>query len=326
MTDLSRAAGRTATGGGRSSRAVRATEPLAAIATALCESGKRESQAEPPPPVLCRSGAPSGAGLRDIVDALRSALFPGYFGGEEAASEEDLHRRTVAALKFVADHLPEQIERGFSLARGVEQGLESPPARELTQEFLVRLPGVQALLATDVQAAFEGDPAATCYEETIECYPGVFAVACYRLAHELQLQGVPLVPRRITELAHSLTGIDIHPGATIGEWFSIDHGTGVVIGETTVIGNGVRMYQGVTLGAISFPMDEQRRTAKGGARHPIVEDDVVIYAGATILGRVTIGRGSIIGGGVWLTHSVAPGTVVSLGKGNGGSGPFPDVS
>ncbi len=167
------------------------------------------------------------------------------------------------------------------------------------------------MLATDVQAAYEGDPAATSAAEAIFCYPGIAALSAFRLAHELYLLGIPIIPRIITEYAHSTTGIDIHPGATIGEKFFIDHGTGVVIGETAVIGDGVRVYQGVTLGAKCFPLDDQGRPIKGVARHPIVEDDVVIYSGATILGRVTIGRGAVIGGNVWLTRSVPPGAKIS---------------
>ena len=167
------------------------------------------------------------------------------------------------------------------------------------------------MLATDVQAAYEGDPAATSPDEAIFCYPGVLAVTNYRLAHELYAQEVPLIPRMITEHAHSITGIDIHPGATIGEGFFIDHGSGVVIGETSTIGSRVRLYQGVTLGAKSFPLDEDGNPIKGIKRHPIVEDDVIIYSEATILGRVTIGRGSVIGGNVWLTRDVAPDSVVT---------------
>jgi serine O-acetyltransferase len=177
--------------------------------------------------------------------------------------------------------------------------------------FLSRLPEVRRLLAKDVRAAFEGDPAATSVDEAIFCYPGVRAISNYRLAHELYTLGVPLIPRLITEQAHSVTGIDIHPGASIGARLFIDHGTGVVIGETCVIGSGVRIFQGVTLGARSFPLDEQGRPVKGVPRHPIVEDDVIIYAGATILGRVTIGKGSVIGGNVWLTHSVPPGSRIT---------------
>jgi serine O-acetyltransferase len=258
---------------------------------------------------------PSCVGLRDVVDAMRSALFPGYFC-VPGVPEDDVCGQTMAALEYVAAHLPDQIQRGFSLVTHPD-GVTGDRAQNLTEEFLARLPRLQALLATDVEAAFDGDPAATCREETIASYPGVLAVTYYRLAHELHSLGIPLVPRMITELAHSQTGIDIHPGAQIGERFFIDHGTGVVIGETAIIGKGVRMYQGVTLGALSFPPDEHGNPIKGQPRHPIVEDDVTLYAGATILGRVTIGRGSVIGGGVWLTRSVAPETQLPMARPSG---------
>jgi len=184
-------------------------------------------------------------------------------------------------------------------------------AASATRQFLERLPEVRRMLATDVQAAYEGDPAATSPDEAIFCYPGVSAIINHRLAHELYKLGVPLIPRIISECAHSSTGIDIHPGAAIGEKFFIDHGTGVVIGETSVIGKRVRLYQGVTLGAKSFPLDENGNPIKGIDRHPVVEDDVIIYSEATILGRVTIGRGSVIGGNVWLTRSVPPGSRIT---------------
>ena len=170
---------------------------------------------------------------------------------------------------------------------------------------------MQRLLALDVKAAYEGDPAAANQDEVIFCYPGLVAITNYRLAHELRLLGVPIIPRIITEAAHSSTGIDINPGAVIGERFFIDHGTGVVIGETGIIGDRVRLYQGVTLGAKSFQFDDEGNPVRGIDRHPIVEDDVTIYSGATILGRVTIGRGSVIGGNVWLVHSVPPGSRVT---------------
>lgn len=184
-------------------------------------------------------------------------------------------------------------------------------AAAITSELLSKLPRIQHTLATDVKAAYLGDPAATSTDETIFCYPGILAITYQRLAHELYLLGVPLIPRIITEHAHSLTGIDIHPGARIGERFFIDHGTGVVIGETCIIGKNVRIYQGVTLGAKSFPLDEKGNPIKGIERHPIVEDDVVIYSGATILGRVRIGRGAVIGGNVWITRDIPPGTAVT---------------
>ncbi|MBX6378527.1 MAG: serine acetyltransferase [Clostridia bacterium] len=173
--------------------------------------------------------------------------------------------------------------------------------------LLEKLPALQRTLALDIRAAYEGDPAAKSHDEVVLAYPGLFAVAVYRVAHELHLQGVPLIPRMMTEYAHSVTGIDIHPGARIGHSFFIDHGTGVVIGETTEIGDHVKLYQGVTLGALSFPRDEVGNLVRHQKRHPTIEDDVVIYAGATILGGQTVvGRGSVIGGNVWLTESVPP--------------------
>ena len=188
---------------------------------------------------------------------------------------------------------------------------ESDRAASVVSAFAKQLPKVRALLDTDIRAAFDGDPAALSIDEVLICYPGVTAIIHQRLAHILYKLGAPLLARMITEIAHSATGIDIHPGAEIGERFFIDHGTGVVIGETTIIGRNVRLYQAVTLGAKRFPTDEHGALVKGGARHPVVEDDVVVYAGATILGRVTIGRGSSIGGNVWLTRSVPPGSTIS---------------
>jgi serine O-acetyltransferase len=184
-------------------------------------------------------------------------------------------------------------------------------ASDTTHEFAARLPALRTLLGDDARAAYEGDPAATSPDETVFSYAGMTAITYHRIAHELHRLGVPLIPRIISELAHAATGIDIHPGARIGPRFFIDHGTGVVIGETCIIGEHVRLYQGVTLGAKSFPTDERGNPIKGMPRHPIVEDDVVIYAGATVLGRITIGRGSSVGGNVWLTESVPPGSHVS---------------
>ncbi|MDL2211245.1 serine acetyltransferase, partial [Bacteroides sp. OttesenSCG-928-M17] len=166
---------------------------------------------------------------------------------------------------------------------------------------------LRRLLATDVEAAYNGDPAAQSYGEVICCYPSIRAISNYRIAHELQTLGVPLIPRIITEMAHSETGIDIHPGAKIGAYFAIDHGTGVVIGATTIIGKNVKLYQGVTLGAKSFPLDEEGKPIKGIIRHPIIEDDVIIYSNATILGRIVIGQGATIGGNIWVTENVPAG-------------------
>jgi serine O-acetyltransferase len=258
---------------------------------------------------------PSRDALIDMVEMLRSVLFPGYFGVSDL-TRESLRFHVGATLDRVVRIMREQMKRGFCFsAECVSPGDCSAcqeRADEVTGGFLRMLPEVRRLLATDVQAAYEGDPAATSPDEAIFCYPGLLAVTSQRIAHVLTGLGVPLIPRIITEHAHSLTGIDIHPGARIGERFFIDHGTGVVIGETCEIGNGVRIYQGVTLGAKSFPLDADGNPIKGIPRHPIVEDDVVIYSGATILGRVTIGKGSIIGGNVWLTDSVPPGSRISL--------------
>ena len=178
---------------------------------------------------------------------------------------------------------------------------------ELATQFISRLPELRSILATDVEAAYNGDPAAETYGEIISCYPIIKAITNYRIAHELLVLGVPLLPRIISEMAHSETGIDIHPGAKIGHHFTIDHGTGVVIGATSIIGNNVKLYQGVTLGAKSFPLDENGNPIKGIPRHPIIEDDVIIYANATILGRITVGRGATIGGNIWVTEDVTPG-------------------
>ena len=256
---------------------------------------------------------PSRQVIGEIIESLRSILFPGYFGFSELKAES-LCFHVGSTLDYIRRDLQEQIKRGLCFS--CEEGPECLPfcdrrAREMTGEFLRRLPKVQRLLALDVKAAYEGDPAAANQDEVIFCYPGLVAITNYRLAHELRLLGVPIIPRIITEAAHSSTGIDINPGAVIGERFFIDHGTGVVIGETCIIGDRVRLYQGVTLGAKSFQFDEEGKPVRGIDRHPIVEDDVTIYSGATILGRVTIGRGSVIGGNVWLVHSVPPGSRVT---------------
>ena len=261
----------------------------------------------------CRHTLPSREVLIELVEALRGVLFPGYFGNTEL-SIESAHFHVGAVLDQVLLQLREQVRRGlcFACKRLEPNCVECEnQALDITKAFLQRLPAVRRLLQTDVQAAFEGDPAAGSPDEAILCYPGLLAVTNHRIAHELHRLEVPLLPRIISEHAHSITGIDIHPGASIGESFFIDHGTGVVIGETCVIGKRVRLYQGVTLGAKSFPLDEQGKPIKGIPRHPLVEDDVVIYGGATILGRITIGQGSVIGGNMWLTWSVAPGSKVA---------------
>lgn len=260
---------------------------------------------------------PSRDALKEMIEILRCIIFPGYFGHTEIGKQA-IHCHVGAMLDQVYRILDEQIYRAVCFAcfntnpECKECGVVSKKA---TENFLIMLPKIKRLLATDVQAAYEGDPAATSPDETILCYPGILAITSQRIAHQLYELGVPLLPRMITELVHSETGIDIHPGAKIGEYFFIDHGTGVVIGETCIIGNRVRIYQGVTLGAKSFPLDQHGHPIKGIPRHPIVEDDVIIYGGATILGRITIGKGSIIGGNVWLTESVPPYSKVTYSKG-----------
>jgi serine O-acetyltransferase len=257
-----------------------------------------------------RQPLPSRDVVGGIVEELRAVLFPGYFGPSEL-TEENLTFHIGSTLDRVRRDLGVQIKRGICFACDDPETECDARASSATRRFLARLPMVRQVLATDVEAAFTGDPAATTPAEAIFCYPGVLAIMNFRLAHELHLLGVPLIPRMITEHAHSVTGIDIHPGATIGQGFFIDHGTGVVIGETCIIGDRVRLYQGVTLGAKSFPLDENGNPIKGIDRHPIVEDDVIIYSEATILGRVTIGRRSVIGGNVWLTRSVAPDSIIT---------------
>ncbi len=256
---------------------------------------------------------PSRKTVEGIVEDIRSALFPGYFGTYELNSK-NMRFHVGSTLDRALRDLKEQVFRGLCFSCPQEQdscGDCSEKAVEIVHNFFEQLPEVQQILETDVKATYEGDPASLNPDETVFCYPGLLAITNYRLAHKLYLLNVPVIPRMITEYAHSLTGIDIHPGAKIKKSFFIDHGTGVVIGETSEIGENVRIYQGVTLGAKSFPMDENGNPVKGIPRHPIVEDEVVIYSGATILGRITIGAGSVIGGNVWVTQSVPPGSKIS---------------
>jgi serine O-acetyltransferase len=260
---------------------------------------------------------PSVDVLDEVMDLLKSVLFPGYFGPSDLRPQS-MKYYIGYTLDRVAGMLWEQVKRGFCYAcayDGIRNCSEcDAKAQALTSEFLTRLPGIRKLLATDVDAAFEGDPAAQRKGETIFCYPSIRAMMKHRVAHELYALGVPLIPRIISERAHSVTGIDIHPGATIGPRFFMDHGTGIVIGETTIIGTNVRLYQGVTLGAKSFPLDGDGNPIKGIARHPLVEDDVIIYAGATILGRITIGKGSVVGGNVWVTKDMPPYSRIQQGR------------
>ena len=258
---------------------------------------------------VCQYALPSEGTVIAILDLLAEALFPGYFGTSELTGDT-LTYHVGSTLDRIRRELQLQVWRGLCFACEDAEAECSADcelrAGDITNRFLERLPEVRRLLSTDVRAAYEGDPAATSPDEAIFCYPGVLAITNYRVAHELYQLGVPLIPRIINEHAHSQTGIDIHPGATIGERFCIDHGTGVVIGETTEIGTGVKIYQGVSLGALSVAKSMARTK-----RHPTVEDNVVIYSNATILGgKTVIGHDSVIGGNVWLTESVAPHSVV----------------
>jgi serine O-acetyltransferase len=262
---------------------------------------------------LDRMPLPSREDAAAIMQALEEVIYPGYYSAG-GVTHQGIIYRVQERIGWLFEHLRDQISKGFRHMKELDGELSRASdamAEEYSYAFLESLPRIRRMLAKDIQAAYDGDPAAHCIDEIILSYPAAYAITAYRVAHELHVAGVPLLPRMLTELAHSRTGIDIHPGAEIGERFFIDHGTGVVIGETTVIGNHVKLYQGVTLGALSFPKDETGRLIRGRKRHPTIEDSVVIYAGATILGgETTIGEGSVIGGNVWLTESVPPGSRV----------------
>ena len=268
---------------------------------------------------------PSQPALAELMELCRSILFPGFYG-KSNVNNQNLVFYTGVALERLYGILCEQIQAGLCFATGwneieaygntyvTAQDLRRQKATELSRQFVAKLPALRQTLATDVEAAYLGDPAAESYGEVISCYPVIKALTNYRVAHELLLLGVPLIPRIITEMAHSETGIDIHPGATIGDHFTIDHGTGVVIGATCIIGNHVKLYQGVTLGAKSFPLDEEGHPIKGIPRHPILEDNVIVYANSTILGRITIGHDAVIGGNIWVTDDVEPCTKILQDK------------
>jgi len=262
----------------------------------------------------------STAVLEEIVNLSRSVLFPGYFG------DATINKQNLSS------HIGKNVERLFQLLRlqvlsGLcfdknkvsnattectetdkkeERQILENRAESISTDFIAELPNLRAILATDVEASYNGDPAAQSLDEVIYCYPGIRAISSYRIAHKLLELGVPMIPRIITELAHSETGIDIHPGASVGAYFAIDHGTGVVIGATAIIGNNVKLYQGVTLGAKSFPLDEMGHPIKGIPRHPILKDNVIVYSNATILGRITVGENATVGGNIWVTEDVAP--------------------
>ena len=249
------------------------------------------------------SSLPSVETLSDIVCLVRELIFPGYFDQRQEQKAMRVYH-TGVKMERLSSILQEQITYALRFQQA-DYADTSALATSKALHFIDRLPELKRMLYTDVRAIFDNDPAAHTMSEVIFCYPVVQAMLHYRMAHELHMMDVPVLPRIITEMAHSATGIDIHPGATIGEYFSIDHGTGVVIGETTVIGHHVTLYQGVTLGARSIQGDPLRRD-DDTPRHPVIEDRVTIYSNSTLLGRITIGHDTIIGGNVWLTHSVPP--------------------
>jgi serine O-acetyltransferase len=260
------------------------------------------------------SSLPVRGKILECLDLLFEVLFPGHTG-RRTVTRSNIEYIVGDLLCEINTELAEQIERAYRYDCQIKACVGCDcrtKAENTTYDLLMKLPAIRQWLKGDVEAAFSGDPAAKSYEEIVISYPCITAIATYRIAHELYLRDVPLIPRIMTECAHARTGIDIHPGARIGRNFFIDHGTGVVIGETSIIGDRVRIYQGVTLGALSFARDSQGRIIKGGKRHPTIEDDVTIYAEATILGDVVIGKGAVIGGNVWVKESVPAGVTVTL--------------
>ena len=274
---------------------------------------------------------PSAKALEELVELCRSVFFPGFYGQKAPSTPSPLNSPSGGAVKPTlckGEELLGQLRRVHELlASQIAAGLymdERPKTGEqckdtvrqeadrIATQVVERLPEVKSVLETDVEAAYKGDPAATTYSEVVSCYPAIRAISIYRLAHVMHELGVPLIPRMLTEMAHSETGIDIHPAAQIGSHFTIDHGTGVVIGATTIIGNNVKLYQGVTLGAKSFPLGKDGAPIKGILRHPILKDNVIVYSNATILGRVTVGEGAVIGGNLWITDDVPAGAKLAL--------------
>ena len=262
---------------------------------------------------------PSQQAVADIIDTCRALLFPGFFG-ESGVNRYNISYRTGILVEHLYQQLTKQIAAGLCFALDCGTAIDLPEvnaeAEQIASRFIARMPELRRILGTDVRATYAGDPAAVSEAEVIYCYPAVRAVTNYRVAHELALEGVPVIPRMIAEQAHRETGIDIHPAATIGESFTIDHGTGVVIGATAILGRNVKLYQGVTLGAKSFDTDADGNPVKGIPRHPIIGNDVIIYSNASILGRIRIGDGAIIGGNIWVTEDVAPGEKLIQAKAN----------
>jgi serine O-acetyltransferase len=268
-----------------------------------------------PPPRL-----PSRKTVIEIVEGLVAALFPRHFGPPGLAHDDldtFVEDKIVESLRLLEGQIRLELELTASRTEarpGEAAGDWDARAFEMTTAFAAGLGATRTMLEVDIRAAYEGDPAATSIDEVMSCYPGVMAIIRHRFAHALHRLGAPILARNISEFSHANSGIDIHPGAEIGEGVFIDHGTGLVIGGTAIVGRRVRLYQAVTLGARRFRIDEHGALEKNYPRHPIVEDDVVIYAGATILGRITIGRGSVIAGNVWLTNSVPPGSVITQAR------------
>ena len=272
-----------------------------AVSAALCrqyDKGAGVSYAE-------RSSIPQRAAIIDILEDLSELLFPGY-AGRRIISSLGEYFSTGSLLDQVHTKLTAQIRMAFSYKCEEKQADCDRRSSDVAAELLIKLPEIRNMLMDDVQAAIDGDPATQSVDEIILAYPGFKCICVHRIAHELYTAKVPLLPRVMSEYAHTITGIDINPGATIGRHFFIDHGTGYVVGETAVIGDNVKLYQGVTLGALSFPKDSSGKLLKGHKRHPNIEDNVTIYAESTILGNVTIGHDSVIGGNVWLTESDPP--------------------
>ncbi len=295
------------------------TAPLTHLVDAMLASYENDARAHH----INRRYLPSREEIIELLKLLMQLFYPGYFG-RQGLTHDNIRYQTGVILELVREKLERQLE--LSLRYGTESELEGNPplsshdlaqcgtsAKELAARFLERLPELRRVLISDVQAAFEGDPAAYNLDEVILAYPSVLAVTVYRVAHEFYGMGVPLMPRIMTEWAHTQTGADIHPGADIGDSFFIDHATGAVVGETTVIGTHVKLYQGVTLGARSLPRDERGRLIRGTKRHPTVEDRVTVYANATVLGgETTLGEGAIIGGSTFVTESVPAHAQVAL--------------
>lgn len=275
-----------------------------------CENLYHEYQAGDP--------VPSRQMIQKIMELFRTVLFPGFYG-ISTVNARMLKFQIHSTLENISTLLSKEIQASLCFSDNYNTDnweLLGTKASAITMDLINKLPSIRTQLATDVEAAYDGDPAAVSYSEVICCYPVIRTLSNYRIAHELYKAEVPLIPRMLTEIAHSETGMDIHPAAQIGHHFTIDHGTGVVIGATCIIGNNVKLYQGVTLGAKSFPLDVNGNPIKGIPRHPILEDNVIVYSNATILGRVRIGHDAVIGGNIWVTEDVAPETKLVQRKQN----------